>query len=268
MTPFYTIRIDDLDITPYVASFQYEDCTEEDDMLSLSMPALPETLLDDERFKVGKDIEFLFGYRGGVASPLRVMRISDIDWQYGQTVTATVKGYDYGQLLKKVPYTKVWVNKTASEIATEIARFYGLETNEIERTSYRYSNLPQAQKTDWELLQWLVDREKDGSFHFYIKNNALFFKRMELNQNAANTFTYGLDIITFKPSLKDAQNTTDKNLTALADPLTGKTTNIAVDNANAKDARKLGANDNGTNTDRDATKQVIKYNNNGKVEKK
>jgi phage protein D len=264
-TPFYIVRIGDTDITNYISSFAFEDCTEEDDLMRISMPQIPVSLLDDNLLQAGKDIEFQFGYIGGVFSPLYVMRIDEIDVSYGKTIDINIKAFDYGQLLKKAQSKNVFVNKTASEIATSIAQTYGLSTAYIEKTATRYPSLAQGTKTDFEMLAYLASIEENGSIHWYIKSNALYFKRLKLEQESTKTFIYGVDVVSFKPSLKDAQNQPDTKTASFLDPLTKTNTNIEVDTTNAKDSRNLGKFTNSTSNAKEKAPSTPMYDRNGKV---
>lgn len=262
--PFYIVRVGDTDITNYISSFAFEDCTEEDDLMRITLPAVSLELLDADYLKAGKDIEFQFGYLGGLVSPLMTMRIAEVEPNYGKTIDVAIKALDYGQLMKKNQNQTVWAKKTASEIATEIAQKYGLSTAYIERTTTRYGNVPQANRTDWELLNYLVEIESNGSFHWYIKSNALHFKRMDLEQQSRQVFEYGLDIVSFKPSLKDTQNKSNNKTTLALNPLTKETSETNVNIGNAKDQTLLGTKSNSASSEKEKPKTFPKYNENGK----
>jgi phage protein D len=267
LNPFIVVRVGEQDLAPYITSFDFEDCTEEDDLLSLSLNGLTLEMLESDAFQVGKDISFQFGYRGGAVSPLRTMRISDITPSYDKTITATLKALDYGQLLKKQPQGTVWQQKTASQIVTAIGQKYGLDTSEVQPTSFIYPHLAQGQKTDFEMIQYLAERETNGSFHFFIRNNFLFFKRKDLNQQASHVFTIGDNIISFKPSLKDSQKQDDKFSTTNINTLTGKETSATITAQNAKDQFSQGNYTNQTTDKKATTPQVPVYDLNGNVVK-
>ncbi len=267
MEPFYTVRVNNEYITYLISGFSYEDCTDEDDLLHITLNAVADDILDSDLLQVGNDIEFQFGIRGGAYSPLRVMRISDVDYTYSKSIGVVIKAFDYGQLLKKAQSNKVWSNKTASDIAIEIARKYSLDTKFITPTSFRYTTLPQATKTDFELLNYLVDREEAGSFIWYIKSNALHFKKLELDQPSMRTFVYGENVISFKPSFKDAQNELSTKTANILDPLTKKTTEIVIDTQNAKEQVFMGKQSNSTTPNRQGERKLPMYDANGKIVK-
>lgn len=265
MIPYYKIQVGEIDITQYVTSFSYEDCVKEDDLVSLQLMSVDLELLNSDFLKVGKEIDFQFGFLGVVTSGLKVARITDIDYNYGKSVDVTIKALDLGQLSKKSERQTVYQNKTASDIAKEIAKKYNLGTKNIENTSFRYEHLAQANKTDWELLNYLVEREKDGSFRWYIKNNEMYFGRLNLEKTSGIVLTYGVDIISFKPSLKDSQNKSDEKSIANLDPITKKVNEANVNINDAKDQTFLGKASNSTSEKRDKPKPIQKYNSNGKA---
>jgi phage protein D len=264
-TPFFTIRIDERDIAGLAAEISYEDCLEMDDQLRISIKGLPTDEWENGLFLAGKELDFQFGYRGGLVSPMRSMRISDVEVSYGKTVDITIKAHDFGQLLKKQPSNKVWVNKTMAEIALEIATKYGLDTSRIEQTTLRHQHIPQGTRTDWELLHYLIDIESDGSWHFYVKGRALVLERVALDKTPSHTYTYGSNIVSFKPALKDSQQKTDAKSNTLLDPLTGQTTKINVDASNAKDEHLLGGYSNATSSKQGGETSIPKYDSNGNL---
>jgi phage protein D len=266
-TPYFSILIDDAEIADYVTSFSYEDCTEEDDMLHVKIPSIDTNVLPSSLFVAGERVVFQFGYVGGAMSPLREGRISDVEWDYGKEgKSVSLKILDAGQLMKTDGSLVVWQNKTASEIAIAIARKYGLGTTHIERTTTRYDKLPQASKTDWELLHYLVAQEANGSYIFYVKDNELHFKRIPLGQASAQVFTYGVDIISFKPALRDSQNKSGDVSASVLNPLTKQITDVEVNTGNVKDQTQLGRVSN-DKADKDGKPSMPRYDANGKVKK-
>ncbi len=261
--PFYKIFVGEEDITPFVTSFAYEDCTEEDDLLKISLQGVTNELLSTDTFKVGKEMRFQFGYIGGAVSILRLARISNTDYNYGKTTDITITALDLGQVLKKTQSQKVWQKVTTSQIAKEIAKAHGLGTKLIEATQTVYERLPQANRTDYDFLQYLAQMEADGSFRCYIKDDELVFNRLALEQEAQKqVFTLGENIISFKPSLKDSENSSASANTTVSslDPLTKQLQIISVTNDNALDKTLIGKASNATTDSRNQTKPIVKYN--------
>lgn len=274
--PFYRIFIDETDISDFVSRFSYEDCINEDDLLKFSIQSPPKEFLEKNLLKVGKKIMFQYGYFGAAVSPLRLAIIKDIEYNYEKTISISITALDIGNNMKQgqqydgVTGTVIWVNKTASQIATVIAENYGLKTDKIETTNYVYDILPQGNKTDFELLNYLAQREKNGSFRFFIKDNYLNFNRLALEKamSISLKFVFGENIISFKPSLKDSQKDgSSAGVSGMVyDPLTKQTQSFGANPTTSKDNVALGNNVNAANSTKDAPKQ-LKYDAYGKLKK-
>jgi phage protein D len=268
MVPFCKILIDEIDLTNFVSGLSYEDCINEDDLLKFSIHSPKKEFLEKNLLKVGKEIKFQYGYFGALVSPLRLAIIKDIEYNYEKTTTISITALDIGNNMKKGQEQKVWQNKTASQIATEIAKKYGFKTDKIETTNYFYNNLPQGNKTDFELLDYLAQREKNGSFRFFIKDNYLIFNRLALEKETGIKFTFGENIISFKPSLKDSQKDgTSAGVGGMAfDPLTKQTQSFGANPTTSKDNFALGSNVNSANDTKNTPTQ-LKYDAYGKLKK-
>jgi uncharacterized protein len=250
-SPFYQIFIENSfgtkrEITEYITGFDYEDCLQEDDMLTLKITDKSFEFLEKEEVKVGKTIFFKFGYIGGLVSELHQTRITDVETTYAELVTITIKAYDLGTVMKKATEQVIWKWKKSSEIAKEIAEKYGL-TPIIEETQRVYASLPQGKKTDFQFLKYLASIEQNGSFRFFIKDNELHFDKTDLAQNAKRLYTYrnnGFDanVISFKPSLRESTQQSDASELKMVgfDPLKQQTQSATVNNSNSKDDTKLG----------------------------
>ena len=237
---FFIVKAGDDDISHLISDFHYEDSAKEDDLLRLTFPALTTEQMDSDFVKAGTILTFQFGKYGGEVSPLRKARVSEAKKKYAQTRSIVVTALDLGQLMKKDQKQAVWVNKTASEIATEIAQNYGLDTDYIEPTTKHYPHMPQGNRTDWEMLKYLAQMEQDGSYHVYVKDNTLHFGKLDLGQPPINTFVYGKNIISFEPSWRDSQQKSDVQSVTRFNPTTKENETVAVTSGNAKDNTLLG----------------------------
>lgn len=203
---FYQIYIDSTgeDITDLCESFDYEDSTEKDDLLSLSLVTKDIAVFDADWLVIGTKLRFIFGYINGVTSGVRLAKISDIDWSYGDTLKAGIKATDIGMFIKKNQSTRQWSGKTASDIALEIADTFNLTAN-VQPTSKKIT-MPQGGKSDFDFLKYLAKRE---NLHFYISGETLNFVKRDLAKPSLRTYTFGAgtDIISFKPSAKQSNST-------------------------------------------------------------
>lgn len=208
-SPFFKVEIinskgEPEDITEKVSSFSYEDAIEEDSMLKLNVFSdFAKELADDSRFSTGATLQFQFGYLQGQISKVHKAKITDISHNYAQNVTMSITALDVGNIIKKATSTRIWKGKTSSEIAKEIADSWGMAF-ETDPTTKVWDNLPQGNKTDKQLLSYLAERETDGDYINFIRNNTLYFVKRGLGKTSAVTYTYGEDIISFKPSFKES----------------------------------------------------------------
>lgn len=180
-SPFYTVFVAGKNVTAHVTALTYEDCIKEDDIVKIDLKNIPEDFV--HHFREGQKITFQFGYHQGDVSPLHQAYIQKIDPAI--TVAGTwlsIKALDKGQFLKRTKSSKTWVNKTTSEIITEIAQSHGLDTSQIQKTDYVHPSYSQGSKNDMEAIRELLRQEKSGSFRSYIKNNILVFEDWDLKQ--------------------------------------------------------------------------------------
>jgi hypothetical protein len=261
--PFYTILIVNSkgiykDVTDFTTSFSYEDCTSEDDLLKLSLQGLSVDDFDSEWFAVGREIHFQFGYLGGNASKLRLARITNIEHNYEKLNNITITALDLGQIMKKAQSNAVYKNVKFSDVATKVAKAYNLKTDLIKETTTLYPTILQGNKSDFELLQYLAQKEKGGDWRCYIKDDQLILNQIDLKKESDFTFVLGENVISFKPSLKDTDN---KNLSNGMNVSAINTDQKKVETASIdQKGNLLGKNTNSTDKDRDKQKQPIKYN--------
>lgn len=247
-SPFYkiSVRRSGRDLTEYVDNLTYEDCTDEDDVLKLTLRNKTIALLDDPDLLPGVELVFIFGFLGEGTSPRRICKISTVEPSYGKTIDVSLTATDAGYTMKKDTANTIWKNVRASEIVERIAKKNGL-TARVTRTEKVYDNLPQGNKTDWEFLQYLTTIETDGSYRFFVKDNSLFFEPLNLSKPAARTFVYGGpdgNIISFRPRINQNLKTKGaiKTTAVSMDPYTGALNQSTADNATVKNDTKLGGN--------------------------
>lgn len=239
-SPYYKVYIGDRDITKYVENINYEDSTEEDNIITLKIDqdyALQ--LADDPDFVTGKIVAFQFGFMGGAVSQLHKSKVTDIKHTYRERVMMTMKCLDLGTTVKRTTSQKIWEGKTSSQIAESIADKYGFD-KEIKKTSKVWDNLPQGNKSDLEFLNYIAAREGGGNMVVFIRNNILYFVERGLNDESKVTFTYGYgdgEMVSFEPTQKDSSKKAVSNQTAVTnvDEKTGVVTTTVVDNNTEED---------------------------------
>lgn len=242
-SPFVKVYIksSNRDITEFVESFDYENCIEKDNLINLKIKSnYAFEFADDDDIIAGKEITCQFGFLGQVISPVHLAKITDIEVNYGERITMAIKCLDRGQDMKKGTSTKIWKGKKASEIAKDIADKYALDYVGTD-TDRVYPSLPQGNKTDFEFLQDLAGKEKNGNFIFYIADNELHFDKVDYKKDAKLTYTYGTDIISFSPKFKESnQKGGGKSAKVKGfDPMNKKPLNSETTPTTAIDSQKL-----------------------------
>lgn len=209
--PFFHIETEDGEvITDFFDSFKFTDSFKKDDVMSLSGKSESVHIVDEPWFAVGQKLVCIFGYKGGLQSVRKLMKIADIDCDYSSTINFTIKAMDFSHFSKKNASVKVW-NGTASDIVKELAEKYSMETSDVQDTNRAYTALSQGNKSDFDFIRHLAQRE---NFQFYVSGNLMTFKPYTLLKSPRRTFTYGIDIIKFKPSMKTSTSEPKAKATA------------------------------------------------------
>jgi len=134
----------------------------------------------------GSDVLLFSGLADGISlDPIRLM--------------AYVHGRDYSSLLASCSYQASFLNRTASEIATDIAKRHGLDT-EIETTtpfagSFQRSdhnqmvlNAHSRVRSEWDVLVLLAKRE---ALEFFIDGRTLVFASLDYMETSCVPISYG-----------------------------------------------------------------------------
>lgn len=264
-TPIVKVFIKDSgrDISDFVESVRFEQALEVDNFAEFDLRAgNGYSVVDDDDIVSGTILRFQFGYLGQEMSPLHEIRITDIDTDYGQRVKFKVKCLDLGNVMRKVSEQTIWKQLTSSQIAEQIASKYGL-TPQIQATTYVWAVLPQGNRDDFELLTYLASKESNGDFVFHIQNNLLIFEKKDFDKASTVKYTYGTNIISFKPKLREAkQSGAANNVNVLSvDALTKQKINVSNTDTSTllgDNSMKLIMGDTPTKTDKDLPKTTNK----------
>lgn len=248
---FYKVSIrntnnptDDKEISQNISSFSYEDATDVDNMLTLRIRDRAREFADDPIFAEGSYVTFNFGYAQGKISDIFILRVANITMNYEDIVTMEIQATDLGILLKKNKSKKDWSNTKASDIARSIASYHGLKPI-IDDTDTVHAFMPQGSKSDYDLLKYLSRIQKSGSWRFYIKNDALYFTRLKLEQESFKTFIYNNgegEVISFRPYSRETSknNAARSTIVTSVDPFTNKPIQKSINDTTSKDDVKLG----------------------------
>lgn len=228
-SPIYNVSLvkSDQDITDHVVSLHYEDCTEEDDIVTIELEKLTPEWIDKMEINKGAEIAYLFGFQGGTLSGKRVAIIKDFEVTYDEQIKGTINALDQGFLFKKATSNKVYKDKTTSEIIEEVAKLFGIDY-EIEATTVKHKSEPVGNLTYWKFLQKLTARagsvdKKKGAFQLFIRNNKLYFKQKDLSKKSKRTFTYGNgdgEVVSFRPKYEQKESDSSSVSVSGIDPET------------------------------------------------
>ena len=198
-SPYYKVLVEKSgeDITEFISSLSYEDCTQEDDLVTLQVEGVVFDIVDKDYFDVGKELVFQFGFIGGDSSSKRYCVVTDSDCDYiGGRANLTVKCRDLGFYAKKVSSSFVYKNKTASEIAEDIAGKFGF-IKKVKKTTKKYESLPMGNKSFMQFLKELAEKEGSqssdgkGTFEVFVRGKTLYFQKRDLSKKAERLLSYG-----------------------------------------------------------------------------
>lgn len=198
-SPFYKVLIEKTgeDITEFISSLSHEDCLQEDDLVKLSVQGVSFEVVDKDIFDIGVELVFQYGFIGAQASKKHYCVITESDCDYdGGRANMTVSARDLGFYAKKITSSYVYKNKTASEIAEDIAAKFGLEAK-VEKTAKKYESIPMGNKNFLDFLKELAAKEgaeassSKGTIEVYVRSKTLFFARRDLSKSADRHLSYG-----------------------------------------------------------------------------
>jgi len=234
-SPVYTVIVEKSgeNVTEMISSLEYEDCLNEDDLVTINVNGAKIEVIDKDYFNIGSRLIFTFGFIEGLMSPKRHLEITETDYNYiGNRVDMTIKGRDLGYSTKKLTSNFIFKNKTASQIASQIADNFGLG-KEIDTTTKVYDFIPMGNKNYMQFLKELASKEgvknddTKGSIEVYVRGKILYFKYRDFNKQSRRTFTYNQAeslIVDLNVSYEDENNNASESVQSNGiDVNTGKT---------------------------------------------
>ena len=231
--PIYRVVLEKgkVDITEKVTKIHYEDCTEEDDIVTITLEGLTNDWIDDKAVNKGAEISYIFGFQGRGLSGKRVGIIKDFEVAYDATITGTITALDQGYLFKKLTSSRIFEYKTSSSIIEEIAKEFGIPCK-VEPTDMIHIKEPMGNMTYWKFMQKLTANAGSGGkgrgvYQLFVRNGTLSFMCKDLSKKSARTFTWNNgngEVISFKPKYEQAESTNEANGVTIAgiDPVTNK----------------------------------------------
>lgn len=206
-----------IDISDYIEYLRHESDAEKGSLLELrcfSESDKAASLANNSELKVGAGLKFQYGLTEGAISSVRIARITDISVDIDTRISLKIKALDKGIETKKGTSQKIWRNMKLSDIVREIANSYGMSAMIESETATKYQSLPQANRSDFQLLQYLSDREpqRDGKrWQVVFSDNNIILSLVDLGKNAKKLYSYGENIISVNFSLKETTQKSSSN---------------------------------------------------------
>lgn len=197
-SPSYNVIVanKNLDVTELITSITYEDCVEEDDLITFNVEGISQEIVDKDYFNKTQELHFTFGFIGGQMSATKIAVINNVSWNYiGSKINMTIKCRDGGVVTKKVSNNKVYKNVTTTEIVKDVASCFGFSVD-VEEFNTKHDFLPMANKNYMQFLRELASSEgsiksdKKGNISVWVTGKTLHFKRRDLSKKSQRTFTW------------------------------------------------------------------------------
>lgn len=179
-------RLDD-DAAKRVLSLTYEDAEKMADKCKLSIDNYDLRFPDDPLFDRGNGLVVAWGYLGDMG-PAHEMVITN--WIPGPVFT--VEALDRSLLLNVRPRDQVYLGKTYSGIARELAQRngFGPDAQDIDESGVVIEAVAQHNRTDWQLIS---DLAREVSWQLWVDGAGLHFKERRLRGVPVKVVTFRLN---------------------------------------------------------------------------
>ena len=172
------------------------------DMATLEFNNANFELSDEERFKVGQEIEIELGDTNGMNSVFKgEITAVDLDLSVDGETLLTVRAYDRAHRLHRGRFTRVYLQMTDSDIARRIAGELSFGTD-IEATSEVHEYVLQHNQTNWEFLQ---ERAARLGFELQVQDRTLVFKPPPSTPADPIKLTWRDELISFRASMTTSE---------------------------------------------------------------
>ena len=162
--------------------------------------------VDNDLFSVGNVVEIKMGF-GDALTKLITGEITALEPEFtsSRLPLLKVRGYDRRHRLQRGRKTRTFLQKTDSEIATQIGGEHGLTveaTNSVTSLDY----VLQANRTDWEFLR---DRAHLIGYEVLVDDKTLLFRPAAIDQSAVLRLDVGTNLLEFFPRLSSSGQATE-----------------------------------------------------------
>lgn len=234
--PVIRVFAGEKEIQAKVSQFIYKFSEKEDDTCQMKIvdtydPNMP----DRPEFQEGAILTVMWGYVGGKMSKPRKVAIRDIVPSFDETeVCLEILCTDVASRIKIGAKKKVHNNISVDKLAEQVAKENGLEfknnvafykgykqpeyfestgniVTQVDNTSkpiagfFKHESYPQANKTDAQVLNDMLDEEPGGPYQLVGRDDELILQRLTLDGPVLKSFIYGGskgELIKFTPETK------------------------------------------------------------------
>ncbi|MFJ3977812.1 VgrG-related protein [Streptomyces sp. NPDC090021] len=92
----------------------------------------------------------------------------------GLSIHTVIRGYERTHRLQRARRTRAHLNKTDSDIATDIARQARIPVGRIDHTRIVHAHMPQVAQTDWDFLQ---ERAREIGYETGVEEGSFYFRK-------------------------------------------------------------------------------------------
>lgn len=191
------------DLEPLLVSALVEDSQRLPDMFSLRFRDPERIVLTKSNAKVGGKITIKVNMAAASSSKTLIeAEITALELEFDTSGTFTViRGYDPAHRLFRDRRTVSYIQMTASDIATQVAKRASLKVGQVDSTSTVFPVVSQAGQTDWEILTQLA---RDTGSDLTVRNGAFSFVAAPAT-GTPTALKFGAELIRFRSVLTSAQ---------------------------------------------------------------
>ena len=192
------------DLVPLLISAYVEDSQRLPDMFALRFRDPERIVLSKSNAKVGGKLKVKVNIATS-SSPTTLIEAEitalELEFDSGGTFTV-IRGYDPAHRLFRDRRTVSYVQMTASDIATQVAKRAGLKVGKVDSTSTVFPFVSQAGQTDWEILTQLA---RDAGLDLTVRNGSFSFAAPADAGGSPAVLKFGEELVRFRSILTSAQ---------------------------------------------------------------
>ncbi len=192
------------DLVPLLISAYVEDSQRLPDMFALRFRDPERIVLSKSNAKVGGKLTVKVNIATS-SSPTTLIEAEitalELEFDSGGTFTV-IRGYDPAHRLFRDRRTVSYVQMTASDIATQVAKRAGLKVGKVDSTSTVFPFVSQAGQTDWEILTQLA---RDAGLDLTVRNGSFSFTAPADAGGSPAVLKFGEELVRFRSILTSAQ---------------------------------------------------------------